>query len=83
MIIFFTEREDSNSSERSSLGEGLEGRVNLLPDKEFRERNDALRIDNGKDEEGTAGSKKRVINENPKLNSTFDCRGLMAITVSS
>ena len=37
---------------RSSLGEG-EGRINLLPDKEFREQNDALRIDNGNDEEGT------------------------------
>ncbi|KAJ7377341.1 hypothetical protein OS493_029700 [Desmophyllum pertusum] len=37
---------------RSSLGEG-EGRINLLPDKEFREQNDALRIDNGNDEEAS------------------------------
>ena len=34
--------------------EGLEGRVNVLPGKEFRERNNALRTDNGVDEEGMA-----------------------------
>ncbi|KAL9985106.1 hypothetical protein ACROYT_G007472 [Oculina patagonica] len=44
--------EDSSSGNRSSLGEG-EGRDNVLPDKEFREQNDALRIDNGKDEEAS------------------------------
>ena len=56
MIILFHLREDSSNSGRSRLGEGLEGRVNRLPEKEFRERNNALRIDNGVDEEGTAGS---------------------------
>lgn len=34
------------------LGEGLEGWVNVLFDKEFWERNNVLRIDNGVDEEG-------------------------------
>lgn len=49
------DRDDTSSSAKSRLGDGIEGRVNLLPDKEFREQNDALRIDNGKDEEGKNG----------------------------
>lgn len=52
--------EDSSNSGRSRPREGLEGRVNVLPDKEFRERNNALRIDNGVDEEAAFSQLKPV-----------------------
>ena len=42
-----------SSGEKSKLGEGLEGRINTIPDEEFRERNGALRIQQETDEKGT------------------------------
>ena len=42
-----------SSGGKSKLGEGLEGRINTIPDEEFRERNGALRIQQETDEKGT------------------------------
>ena len=42
-----------SSGGRSKLDEGLEGRINTIPDEEFRERNGALRIPKETDEKGT------------------------------
>lgn len=54
-VKFGYDRENSNNSSRSGLGEGLDGRINLISDRDFRERNDALsiRIDTGNDKQGT------------------------------
>lgn len=52
-VKFGYDRENSNNSSRSGLGEGLDGRINLISDRDFRERNGALRIDTGNDKQGT------------------------------
>ena len=52
-VKFGYDRENSNNSSSSGLGEGLDGRINLISDRDFRERNDALRIDTGNDKQGT------------------------------
>lgn len=52
-VKFGYDRENSNNISRSGLGEGLDGRINLISDRDFRERNDALRIDTGNDKQGT------------------------------
>ena len=52
-VKFGYDRENSNNSFRSGLGEGLDGRINLISDRDFRERNGALRIDRGNDKQGT------------------------------
>lgn len=52
-VKFGYDRENSNNSSKSGLGEGLDGRINLISDRDFRERNDALRIDTGNDKQGT------------------------------
>jgi len=41
---------DSNGGSRSRLGEGLEGRINLVSDKDFKDKNEALRIDQETDD---------------------------------
>lgn len=52
-VKFGYDRENSNNSSSSGQGEGLDGRINLISDRDFRERNDALRIDTGNDKQGT------------------------------
>ena len=53
IFLLNLDRENSNNSSSSGLGEGLDGRINLISDRDFRERNDALRIDTGNDKQGT------------------------------
>ena len=52
-VKFGYDRENSNNSSSSGLGEGLDGRINLISDRDFRERNGALRIDTGNDKQCT------------------------------
>lgn len=48
-VKFGYDRENLNNSFSFGLGEGLDGRINLIFDRDFWERNDVLRIDIGND----------------------------------